>query len=84
VHETRKFGSAANEDATEAVRHVTPRNKPHVRASQPKPDCLHVWTRTLLLVAIALVMCAATMLALQIAGPDVAALYAGEGSLITD
>jgi hypothetical protein len=37
-----------------------------------------------MLVAIALMMCAATILALQIAGPDVAALYAGEGSLITD
>jgi hypothetical protein len=36
------------------------------------------------MVAIALVMWAATMLALQIAGPEVAALYADEGSLITD
>jgi hypothetical protein len=36
------------------------------------------------MVAIALVMWAATMLALQMAGPDIAALYACEGSLITD
>jgi hypothetical protein len=41
-----------------------------------------VWNRRLLIGAIALVLWAASMLALQAMGPDARALMAGEGLLI--
>jgi hypothetical protein len=75
-------GSAANEDATEAVQSIVPHDKPRVRASKPSPGRLHVWTRRIPMVTIALVMWAATMLALQMAGPDRIAFLAGEGTMI--
>ena len=64
------------------MQHIISSNKPHVRASQPLPGSLHVWTRRILMVALALVMWAATMLALRTAGPDAAAFLGGEGTMI--
>ena len=41
-----------------------------------------IWNHRLLIAAAALIMCAASMLALQAMGPDARALMAGEGLLI--
>jgi hypothetical protein len=41
-----------------------------------------VWNRRLLIAAVALILWAASMLALQAMGPDARALMAGEGLLI--
>ena len=41
-----------------------------------------VWNQRLLIAAAALIMCGASMLALQAMGPDARALMAGEGLLI--
>jgi hypothetical protein len=42
-----------------------------------------VWNRRLLIGALVLIMWAASILALQMAGPEARALVAGEGMLIT-
>jgi hypothetical protein len=60
------------------------RDEPYVPASETMPRRSAVWNRRLLTAAIVLILWAASVLMLQIAGPDARALIAGEGMLITD
>jgi hypothetical protein len=46
------------------------------------PGRLAIWNRRLLMVAAVLILWAASILALNMAGPDAQALLAGEGMLI--
>jgi hypothetical protein len=55
-----------------------------VRALATAPSRVAVWNRRLLIAAAVLILWAATMLALQAAGPEVRAMMAGEGMLITE
>ena len=59
-------------------------DEPYVPASETMPRRSAIWNRRLLTGAIVLILWAASVLMLQIAGPDARALIAGEGMLITD
>ena len=52
------------------------------REAQPRFGRLGVWNRRVLMVAVALVMWAATILALQTAGSKTTAFLAGEGTMV--
>jgi hypothetical protein len=60
------------------------RDEPYVPAPETMPRRSAVWNRRLLTVAIVLILWAASVLMLQMAGPDARAFVAGEGMLITD
>jgi Mn2+/Fe2+ NRAMP family transporter len=62
----------------------TIRDDRYVPASENLHRRLDFWNRRLLTVAIVIIVCAASVLLLQAAGPDARALMAGEGMLITD
>jgi hypothetical protein len=56
---------------------------PYSSTATLAPARLAVWNRRLLTGAFVLIMWAASILALQLAGPEARALVAGEGMLIT-
>jgi hypothetical protein len=55
-----------------------------VRSLAATPVRLATWNRRLLIVAAVLIAWGACVLALYAAGPEVRAMMAGEGTLITD
>lgn len=57
---------------------------PYVTKAASASGYLVVWNRRLLVAASVFILWAASVLALQAAGPRVQALLAGEGTLITE
>ena len=59
-------------------------DEPYVPASEPIRQRLAVWNRALLIGATVFILWAASVLALQAAGPNARAMLAGEGMLISE
>jgi hypothetical protein len=60
------------------------RDVPYFPASSATPSRWAVWNRRLLILAAVVILWSASVLTLQMAGPEAQAFLAGEGMLIND
>jgi hypothetical protein len=83
IQEVRRYDGASAPDKTEEMimRNIAP-NAPYFPISASTAGRAAVWNRRLLFGAVFFILWAASMLALQAAGPEVRAMIAAEGMVV--